>query len=370
MRTALACGAAIIVMACASPGMPPGGPVDTKAPEIVKIAPDSGMTGVTPKEVIFRFDEVVSERPSGAASLDGLFLISPRNGEPRADWHREEISVRPRRGWRKNTTYTITLLPGLSDLRGNARNTGAVMVFSTGQTIPTSRITGLLYNWTEARPITRNGVVEAWPRGDTTMVYVTTTDSTGAYVLPALPPGDYVVRGFSDDNNNRGLDRREPFDTTGLTLSDSARANVYSFVHDSLGARLQSATLRDSVTVDLSFDNALSLANPLTPAQIRVVGPDSVDLGVTSVTLPPADTATAVRKLGRPIPPRSVTIKLARPIRARTSYRIRVTGVRNLMGIVRNGEFLLSAPATLPVPAPAKAAAPATVPPPPPPIRR
>jgi hypothetical protein len=351
--------------------MPPGGPVDTKAPEIVKIAPDSGKTGVTPKEVIFRFDEVVRERPSGATSISGLFLISPRNGEPRADWHREEISVRPRRGWRKNTAYTVTLLPGLSDLRGNTRNTGAVMVFSTGATIPTSRITGLLYNWTEARPITRNGVVEAWPRGDTTFVYVTTTDSTGAYVLPALSPGDYVVRGFSDDNNSRGLDRRESFDTVSITLRDSASTNVFSFVHDSLGARLQSANLKDSVTVDLSFDNALSLSNPLTPAQIRVAGPDSVDLGVISVTLPPADTAAAVRKLGRPIPPRSVTIKLAHPVRPKTAYRIRVTGIRNLMGVVRNGDFLLATPATLPVAAPHPAGTPAAAPPPPPaPIRR
>ena len=275
-----------------------------------------------------------------------------------------------RRGWRRNTAYTITLLPGLSDLRGNTRNTGAVTVFSTGATIPTSRITGILGNWTEARPVNRRGLVQAWPRGDTTLVYVTTTDSAGAYVLPALPPGDYVVRGISDDNNNRGLDRREPWDTSGVTLRDTASVRVYAFVHDSLGARLQSAALRDSVTINLAFDNSLSIAQPLTPAQIRVLAPDSTDLGVTSVTLPPPDTTAAVRRLGRPVPPRSVTIKLARPVRPKTSYRIRVTGVRNLMGVARNGEFLLATPETLPAPAPPPPATPVTAPPPPAPLRR
>ena len=367
-RTATFAAAAAAIVACASPGMPPGGPVDTEAPQIVKVVPDSAKTGTTPKEVIFRFDEVVSERPSGATSLSGLFLISPTDGQPRVEWHRDEISVRPRRRWRANTAYTITMLPGLADLRGNARNTGAVTMFSTGATLPTSKISGVLFNWPEARTITRGGLVQAWPRGDTTLVYVTATDSSGTYTLSSLQPGEYVVRGISDDNNNRGLDRREPWDTVSITLRDTAKVDVFGFVHDSLGARLQTVNLRDSVTLELSFDNALSIAQPLTQQQVRVVGPDSSDLGVVSVTPPPPDTTAAVRKVGRPIPTRTMVIKLSRPVRPKTVYRVRVTGVRNLIGIARNGEFTLTVPATLP--APAAPARPAGAPPPPPPIKR
>ena len=74
---------AITLAACASLGMPPGGPVDTDAPKIIKIVPDSGATGVKASELVFQFDEVVNENPSGVASLSALFLISPRDGEPR-----------------------------------------------------------------------------------------------------------------------------------------------------------------------------------------------------------------------------------------------------------------------------------------------
>ena len=374
MKSSFSLAAFAAAAACASPGAPPGGPVDTEAPQIVNIAPDSGKLGTTPRAVIFRFDEVVNERPSGAASLEALFLISPRTGEARVDWNREEIAVRPRRGWRRNTAYTVTMLPGLSDLRGNTRNVGAVTMFSTGETVPAGRISGTLFNWAEARPIARGGLVQAWPRGDTTLVYLTATDSAGAFALSSLTPGDYVVRGLSDDNTNRGLDRREAWDTVGVTLRDAINVDVFAFIHDSLGTRLQTVTIRDSVTIELGFDNPLSASPPLAPANLRVVASDSTDMGVLSVTPPAPDTTAAVRRLGRPIPYRTVTIKLSRPLRPRGVYRIRVRDVRNLAGIARSTELPLTAPETLPVPpppAPARTAPPAAPPPPPPaPVRQ
>ncbi len=348
-----------LAAACASPGVPPGGPVDTEAPKIVRIVPDSGKTATTPREVIFRFDEVVSERPSSVPSLEALFLISPRDGSPKVDWHRNEISVRPRSGWRKNTVYTITLLPGVSDLRGNVRNTGAVTMFATGATIPTSRITGTLFNWGEARAISRAGFVEVKPRDDTTLVYVATTDSTGNFVVPNVPPGAYLVRGISDDNSNRGLDPREPWDSATVTLTDTATVDLYAFTHDSLGARLQSVSLRDSITIELLFDNLLSVTRPAIPANVRVRGSDSVEVGVLSVSSPPPDTTAAARRLKRAVPARSLIVKLARPLTPRTTYRVSVVGIVSLNGIPRSTEAQLTVPAPAPPAAPSVTAPPA-----------
>ena len=379
--------AAMMLAACASPGVPPGGPVDTEAPKIVQIAPDSAKTGVTPKEVIFRFDEVVNERPSGAASLSGLFLISPRSGEPRVEWHRSEISVRPRRGWKPNTAYTITLLPGLGDLRGNTRTTGAVTLFSTGPTIPAGRIGGTFFNWAEGRAAPR-GLIEARPRSDTTIVYITSADSVGHFVLSTLPPGPYLVRGYADDNNNKDLDPREPWDSAAVTVVDSASADIYAFVHDSLGARLTGVAVRDSVTLELNFDNPLAPAPLPGVANIRIRASDSTDVPVLSIAPPPQDTTLtattrlalpippqdttrkATVRLARPIPPRTLIVKLGRPIRARADYRVRVIDIRNLMGVVRSSERLLSVPAPPPVVPPAAAPPPPPPPPPPAPVIR
>ncbi len=118
MRRLIAGAAAVAVVACASAGTPPGGPEDHAPPQIVSISPDSGQTNVNLKHVEFKFDEVVSDRPVGAAQLDQIFLISPRNGQPDISWHRTRIDVRPKNGFRANTTYRVTMLPGLVDLRG------------------------------------------------------------------------------------------------------------------------------------------------------------------------------------------------------------------------------------------------------------
>ncbi|MEO8192222.1 MAG: Ig-like domain-containing protein [Gemmatimonadales bacterium] len=364
-RTTLAAVAIVGLAGCASPGMPPGGPVDTEAPKIVKIAPDSGNTGVTPREVIFRFDEVVNERPSGAQSLEALVLVSPRDGEPRVDWHRDEISVRPRRGWRPNTAYTITLLPGLSDLRGNVRNTPVVTMFATGETLPASRITGTFFNWPEGRAIAR-GLIEARPRTDTSLAYVTTTDSIGDFVMSNLPTGPYLVRGISDDNNNRSLDPRELWDSATIDLADSANVRLYGFVHDSTGSRLQGVALRDSVTIELVFDNPLSLSPPLGAANIRVRASDSTDVPIVSVSPPPADTTAAGRRIQRPSPPRTIIVRVGRPLRPGTQYRVSVTDARNLTGVARNSDRVLVVP--VPSTTPPPVAPPAA--PPPSPIRR
>lgn len=351
--------AGFALAACASPGMPPGGPVDTQAPQIIRIVPDSGKTGTTPPHVIFRFDEVVNERPAAVQSLTSLFLISPRDGEPRVEWHRDELEIRPRHGWRRNTAYTITMLPGLSDLRGNTRNTGAVTMFSTGTAIPASRIVGTLFNWSEARPVTR-ALIEARPRSDTSIVYVAGADSIGNFVVQNLPSGLYLVRGIADDNSNRGLDRGEAWDTTAVSLTDTSRVELYAFVHDSLGTRLQNVSMRDSVTLDLSFSNPLSLAQPVTPGTITVRAPDSTAIAVQSVALPPPDTSAIAKRIHRPIPSRTLTVRLSTKLRPLTLYRVRVVDARNLMGIPRTSETTFTTPAAQP---PAPAATPPVAPP-------
>jgi hypothetical protein len=309
--------------------------------------------------------------------LSALFLISPRNGETQADWHRSEISVRPRRGFKANTTYTISLLPGLSDLRGNTRNTGATTVFSTGSTLAAGRIAGTLFNWAEGRTIPR-GLIEARLAGDSATVYLAATDSVGVFELRNVPPGRYNVRGISDDNSNHALDPREPFDTTIVNLTDSSNVELLAFVHDSIGARLSSVNVRDSVTLELLFDNPLSVTSAVTPASIRVRAPDSTDVPIVSVSGPPPDTTKSVvrkpsgspdttrlvvRKPSRPVPLRTLIVRLARPLRQKIKYRVRVADAQNLIGVARTSEKDVMLPAPVVAPAPVKP--PATVPPPP-----
>ena len=191
-------------LACASASPPPGGPEDRNPPRVLKVTPDSNAVNVRDRNVVFQFDETINDRGSGAQELDNFFLVSPSDGAPRVSWHRSRIEVRPRNGFRENTAYTVTLLPGFSDLRGNTARAGASVVFSTGPTIPPDNITGTVFDWAAERPAARALMQAMTPDS---LLYLAQSDSLGHFTLGPLPPGSYLVRAIIDANNNRALDR-------------------------------------------------------------------------------------------------------------------------------------------------------------------
>ena len=387
--------ALLLALGCASPGMPPGGPPDVAAPQILAIVPDTGTVGTAPKEVIFRFDEVVSERPAGATTLDDLFLISPRDGTPETSWHRQAIGVRPRRGWRPNTPYTVIMLRGISDLRGNVRNTGASTFFSTGKTVPRTRLTGRVFDWVAG--ITGVGaMVESFVKPDTLHPYVAVVDSSGAFAIEHLPPGSYTVRAYLDRNRNLGIDPSEPWDSVAVNVRDSASATILMFVHDTVPPRIRDLLLLDSASLRVFFDKPVNPAQTLSAANFAVIGPDSAPVPILSVgaapkdtaarpvnppiaapppparpaavrPAPPRDTTTAVKPvMPRPSPITEIVINLRRPLAPRTTYRVRAIGIRGLLGHTGDSER----PIAIPAPQPQPTVKPAVTPPPSPPVKR
>ena len=365
-------------LACASPGMPPGGPPDVAAPKIIRIVPDSGKTGVRPKEVVFQFDEVVSERPPAATTLSDLFLISPRDGSPNVSWHRDAISVRPRKGWRPNTAYTITMLRGIADIRGNVRNEGVTTFFSTGNNIPRTRITGNVFDWIAGTPAA-GAIVEALVLPDTVNSYIAVTDSSGVFALERIPAGRYTLRAFLDRNRNQALDPGEPWDSAGVTLADSLTRELLVFTHDTVPPRIRDVSLADSVTISVVFDRPIDPGQTLGVANFRVLAPDSSAIAIVSVAPPARDTGakvpvrdtTATRAaparspaqvvgraravvrtdstpkpvMSRPVPINTVNLRLQRPLSPRTTYRVRAVGIRGLLRVTGDSERSLTTPA-------------------------
>ena len=397
MSRVAAAGALAAVVACAQPGAPPGGPEDRLAPEVAAVLPESGTVGARPGRVTFRFDEVVSERPQNVAGLAKLFLISPRAGEPRVGWHRRAITVRPRDGWKPNTTYTVTMLPGLTDLRGNVRRAGAVTVFSTGGPIPTTRFTGTVFEWSTGKVVPR-ALVEAIAADST--IYVTVADSLGVFTLNHVPSGVYLVRAAIDANSNRALDAREAFDSVRITLADLSRVELAAFVHDTLGPRIATVVIADSLTLRVTFDKPIDVTQEVGAESFALIGSDSVPRPIAGAsftrraaarrdsvardstaradsvrraaradTFPdpdptpsvplPARTArdtTPVPTMSRPIPETEVTVTLAQPLAPQSSYRLRALGIRNLMGIPRTSERVFATPRPKAAPADSAAA--------------
>jgi hypothetical protein len=329
---------------CASQGVPPGGPPDTQAPKIVRITPDTGTTVVKGGSVVFRFDEVVSERPAGSTTLGDLFVVSPRQGVPNVTWHRDEVRVKPRRGWLPNTTYTVTQNPGIGDLRGNVKNTVASTFFSTGAAIDNASIGGSVYDLLTSSPAI-GALIEARTGADTTISWVARADSLGAFRLAHLPVKSFSVRAYVDRNRNFGLDPDEPFDTATVSSGDSASADFFLVVRDSVAPRLTSAVETDSLSIAATFDRPSDSASALDPAAYTVIGTDSAKIPILSVKLPPRDTTRARIKSNRPMPVISVRITLASPLPEKKVFRLRATGIRGLLGQTLPTEIVITSPA-------------------------
>ena len=218
--------ALLAVVGCAQLGSPPGGPEDHAAPHLLRISPDTNALNARPKSVELRFDEVINERPGrGGGELSGLFLVSPRRGRVDVKWHRSRIEIRPRGGWRPNTTYTITQLAGVTDLRGNADSLEHKYIFSTGPNRSPALIKGQVFDWVAGK-VAPKAYVEAIHLPDS-LTFGEYADSLGRFVVHYVTPGTYLVRAFVDANSNRTLDRRELFDSATVQVPTRYRMRCW-----------------------------------------------------------------------------------------------------------------------------------------------
>ena len=279
--------------ACASVGRPPGGPVDTDPPEIASASIDTNAVGVKAGKLDLHFNEVVAERPAagggpgGPVGLEALVLVSPRTGAPKVDWHREAISIEPRGGFKPNTTYRITLLPGLADLRGNITKVTRSYVFSTGAALEKFGILGRVFDWQSGSPA-QGAIVEAVANAGTadSSIYLAVTDSIGQFDVGPLGAGRYLVRTFIDTDRNRDRGVVEKWDTVTVNVTDHRPSiELLAAQRDTAAIGIQGAQALDSVWVRVQLDKPFDPRTQLSSTMVAIKRTDSsvvqVELVVT-----------------------------------------------------------------------------------------
>ena len=398
MRHALIVAICVALVGCASASPPPGGPEDKTPPKLVHVTPDTNAVNVADRFVQFFFDETISDRGEGAQALDNYFLVSPSDGAMDLDWHRNRIGVRPHHGFRPNTAYTVTMLPGLTDLRNNTMKGGAQLTFSTGPTIPTLFIDGIAFDWVAGTPV--KAYIEALTPDS--IRYLANADSIGRFSLGPLTPGSYLVRGIVDANNNHGLDRNESFDTVRVVVPGTSRIELLTAQRDTLAARMSVPSVTDSMTLTVSFDRPLDPTQTLALSAFRLLASDSSVVPIVgaysplemrrvdsvrartradsvqradslagktpALVAPPAAPVVVATDAKAPPPPpprpslpspfNSVVLKLGEPLKPTSDYRLSTTGLRALSGKMTASERRFSTPK----PRPPKAAADSTRP--------
>ncbi len=303
-------------LGCANIEPPPGGPPDQSPPFLVRTVPES--LGVFPEfngRVEFEFNEVVAEGQSpnlglGSGTLERLIVLSPTDRVPKISWRHDRVTVKPREGWQPNRVYRVELLPGITDVARNRSDASAVVTFATGGDLPRDTLSGTVIDWVAGRPMTR-GLVLATLMPDS-LTYRAFTDSAGRFTIGPLPHGDYQVYGVVDRNNNTRLDRRESFDSLTIARGTSDVGSLWAIPHDTVGPRVGSIAIVDSLTVAITFNQHLDPYQRVDSSAVRVVSlPDSLPVPTLSLLpqpehdslyprIVPADTIQAADSVAAP----------------------------------------------------------------------
>lgn len=307
----------LLVSSCARMGPPPGGPEDTEPPRVESITPAQDSTGVAlDTEIELVFSEKVRREQA-----EPLVKLNPEAGRLYFKWDGRAVRVRTEQNFRPAITYRLIVEPGLVDLHRVKSEQRFESYFSTGKAFSPGRISGTV----QVRDsLVVGGRLRAVAQQDTTLVFTSGSDSSGAYLLPYLPLGSYRVEAFRDLNRNNRFDytREEGADTLAELVFEPLTINFTLQLADTTAPVLKSVETPDSLTLVLVFDDRCDTARGIAGAEFELRTPDSLgtELAVDSTFLDSADT-------------RRVILKPAGPLIPENSYHVRVTGIVNEAGL-------------------------------------
>ncbi len=277
---------AILAAGCAKPMPPPGGPVDTTPPRVVRTLPADRTTHQdTLRAVHVEFSESMDRR-----SVRGNTLISPSPGPVQWEWSGREARILFAQPLAPVTTYTVTLASTMTDLKANHLTQAAAVRFSTGAALDSGSVHGTVGGRRTRGP----GLYVLLRRDSTTLAeaarlvvraqtgqdatgplagaslaelgdFVTPVDPSGGFAFDGLPDGGFTIAAFADRNGNRAFDPDrdllgvacdpvsvrggEPVAAIQLWVGDSdERPTLRGTVTDSAWAAARAA--RDSTAAD------------------------------------------------------------------------------------------------------------------------
>lgn len=221
-------------LSCAGQYAPPGGPIDTTPPEIIRVYPAPLTIHYRGLHIELQFSEYVDRR-----TVEESIFFSPRIARRKFDWGGRDVSIEFPDSLRPNTTYIMSVGTDVTDRHGNKMAQTFFLPFSTGGKIDSASFSGRVVG-NSAQGVTIFAYRVDDGRGDTlnptqtTPDFLSQTGKDGNFILPFLTRGTYRLMAVRDQYKNFLYDRQ--VDDYGvlpsdLTLaSDSAHINGLQFI--------------------------------------------------------------------------------------------------------------------------------------------
>lgn len=208
LLTSLALGGLILSNRCANPVMPQGGPKDTEPPKLVKATPPNLSTHFNANRIDLEFDEFLVLKEIGKK-----FLMSPPPPEkPEFKVKRRTLEITLKDSLHRNTTYSLYFADAITDLNENNPIPDFQYVFSTGASIDSLEMAGIVRDAFTLKPV-ENAMVMLWYHGNDTLplasmplhlppAYATRTQKDGTFRLKYLRDEKYLLFALKDANAN------------------------------------------------------------------------------------------------------------------------------------------------------------------------
>lgn len=239
--------AVLILTACASIGRPEGGRRDEEPPVFVRSTPAPGAVNVDGRRLSIYFDENVQ--------LEDAFnkvVISPVQLEAaQISANGRRVSVELRDTLKPDMTYTIDFGDAIKDLNEGNVLDGFAIDFSTGATLDSMRVSGIVLGASDLEPA-QGVLVAAYSNLSDTAVRtlppdrIARTNQLGQFTIRNLAPGTYKVYMINDINRDWHWDRSEDVAYLDELIVPSTKAiTVTDTLYSSTGE--DSLTTRDGV---------------------------------------------------------------------------------------------------------------------------
>lgn len=203
-RVSLSLALVWLLMSCATPIAPTGGPPDRTVPELVRSFPEDGSIGFTGTRIDLLFNKYVDLQSFRTnlrfePNLRITYSIS---------WKGTRARITLDRPLPPNTTVVLVIDKGLRDVRGNQTPADIRLAFSSGDRIDNGGLTVRLAHPETGR---RVDLVDVFLyRGDTRLddaaTYTAQADTGGMVVFRNLPADTFRIAAVGDVNRNRIMD--------------------------------------------------------------------------------------------------------------------------------------------------------------------
>ncbi|MCH5221320.1 MAG: Ig-like domain-containing protein [Muribaculaceae bacterium] len=210
MRSLIWLCLAILLAACANMGRPEGGARDETPPRFVRSDPQPGATNVTKTRLVVYFDENIQ--------LEDAFskvVVSPaQKQQPSVSANGKRLTVDIRDTLIADATYTIDFADAIKDLNEGNVLDGFALDFSTGDSIDSLRISGMVLQAENLEPAQGMLVGVYSNLSDTAITTlpferIARTNQYGHFTIRNLKPVPYRVYAINDLNRDYHWDRSE-----------------------------------------------------------------------------------------------------------------------------------------------------------------